>query len=492
MEQLSQQIPIQVLALGAAAVALILLVLRAVSRNPWIRKRLTLSIFILLVSAGTGLVLQNYFTDPEAHLLLWKIIAMGMIVGALLAAVVLILNRFSGSTVSERFPSIVQDALVVGVVAIIAVILGGDKLLTTSAIGGLVIGLALQDTLGNLFSGLALQIEKPFFVGDWVRMGHLEGCVKEITWRATKIRTKGGHFCVIPNNLISKDTLVNFTHPSPFLRVEKTIGFGYEAHPNHVKRVVLAALADVPEILREPKPDVLLETYNDFSIDYRCRFWINEFEFLEPIDDRFMTLLYYRLEREGLKIPFPIRDVRVKHEETIDERLRSELLRKCRFVASMDLFSSLDQEEQEEIAGCLERIMFASDEPIIRQGEAGDSMFLIERGQIRVVIEEDAVAHQVAQLSDGQYFGEMALLTGEPRTATAIAISDVHAYMLRKDTFRDVLVRHPQIIETISAVIAERREGLRAKTDELKSRRPVRREVERSLLTKIRSFFSLG
>lgn len=489
MGDLSIQSEIQILALGAAGLALVLFVLRAITRNPWIRKRLALGIFILLASAGAGLILANgNLVTPATSR---EIVALGIFIAVVLAAIVLLLNRFSGTAVSEKFPSIVQDALVVGVFAIIAVVLGGDKFLTTSAVGGLIIGLALQDTLGNLFSGLALQIEKPFFVGDWVRLGHLEGCVKEITWRATKIRTKAGHFCFIPNNLISKDTLVNFTHPTPFLRVEKKIGFGYEAHPNHVKRVVLETMADVQEILREPKPDVLLEAYNDFSIDYRCRFWINEFEFLEPIVDRFMTLLYYRLEREGLKIPFPIRDVRMRQEESPDERQRVEVERKRRFVASMDLFSSLSQEEQEEIAQCLERIMFAVDEPVIRQGEQGDSMFLIERGRIRVVIEEDSVAHQVAQLSDGQYFGEMALLTGEPRTATAIAISDVHAYMLRKETFRNVLIKHPQIVERISAVIAERKEGLKAKADELRSRRPMRREVEKSLLMKIRSFFSL-
>ncbi len=489
MEGFSGQISIQVLAMGSAGLALALYVVRALSRNPWIRKRLTLAIFILLASAGASLILSNagWVTDQTVA----KIAGLGIFVAVILAAIVLLLNRFSGASVSQKFPAIVQDALVIGVFAIVAVLLGGEELLTTSAVGGLIIGLALQDTLGNLFSGLALQIEKPFFVGDWVRMGQLEGRVKEITWRATKIRTKAGHFCVIPNNLISKDTLVNYTHPTPFLRIEKKIGFGYEAHPNHIKRVVLAAMADVPEILREPRPDVLLDTYNDFSIDYRCRFWINEFEFLEPIIDKFMTLLYYRLEREGLKIPFPIRDVRVKQEESADQRESLELDRKRRFVASMDLFSPLEKEEQEGIARCLERIMFAVDEPIIRQGEQGDSMFLIEQGRIRVVIEEDSVAHQVAQLSDGQYFGEMALLTGEPRTATAIAVSDVHAYMLRKETFRHVLVRHPQIIESITAVIAERKEGLKAKADELKSRRPVRREVEKSLLTKIRSFFSL-
>ncbi|MFZ0427262.1 MAG: mechanosensitive ion channel family protein [Acidobacteriota bacterium] len=479
----------QVLALVAVGLAVVLLVLRAFARNPWIRKRLTLGILILLATAGAGLILQN--TGSVLPGTARTVVGLGVFIAVVLAGIVLLMNRFTGSSVSQKYPAIVQDSLVVGVFAIIAVVLGGDKLLTTSAVGGLIIGLALQDTLGNLFSGLALQVEKPFFVGDWVRMGHLEGCVKEITWRATKIRTKSGHFCVIPNNLISKDTLVNFTHPSPFLRVEKKIGFGYEAHPNHVKRVVLQAMADIPDILREPRPDVLLDTYNDFSIDYRCRFWINEFEFLEPIVDRFMTLLYYRLEREGLKIPFPIRDVRLNQEEGAEDVRRLEFECKVRFIASMDLFSPLSDDERTEIAGCLEKITFAVDEPIIHQGAQGDSMFLIERGQIRVVIEEDSVAHQVAQLSEGHYFGEMALLTGEPRTASAIAVTDVDAYVLRKDTFRGVLVKYPQIAEHLSAVIAERKEGLKTKSDELKSRRNLRREVEKSLLTRIRSFFSL-
>ena len=190
-------------------------------------------ILILLATAGAGLVLKD--TGSVLPGTARTVVGLGIFIAVVLAGIVLLMNRFTGSSVSQKYPAIVQDSLVVGVFAIIAVVLGGDKLLTTSAVGGLIIGLALQDTLGNLFSGLALQVEKPFFVGDWVRMGHLEGCVKEITWRATKIRTKSGHFCVIPNNLISKDTLVNFTHPSPFLRVEKKIGFGASSTLNRAQ-----------------------------------------------------------------------------------------------------------------------------------------------------------------------------------------------------------------------------------------------------------------
>ena len=474
--------------LGPVLLALALVVIRALARNPWIRKRLSLSVFILLAAWVVNIISQNFAPGytPEG------LETMAMFLAMVIAGVVLIFNRISGDAVSEKFPAIVQDALVIGVFAVVAVFKAPDKLLTTSAVGGLVIGLALQDTLGNLFAGLALQVEKPVFVGDWVRLGTIEGKVKEITWRATKIRTKAGHFCVIPNTVVSKDILVNFTHPSPVHRVEKTIGFGYEAHPNFVKKVVLETCADIPEILRTPKPDVLLDAYSDFSINYRCRFWIDDFGISDIILDTFTTLLYYRLERARLVIPFPIRDVRVKEPEESASRLELARRRRIDFVSGLDMFARLKDEEKASVADCMQVIVYAAGETIIRQGEQGDSMFLIDDGLVRIVVEERGAVHQLAVLEAGHYFGEMALLTGEPRTASAIAINDSRVYVLEKESFRSVLVEHPEVAETISSVIAERRANLKSKTDELRSFRDLQQETQHSMLGRIRAFFGLA
>jgi small-conductance mechanosensitive channel/CRP-like cAMP-binding protein len=474
--------------LGPLLLALALIVVRSLTRNPWIRKRLSLSIFVLLAAWVINRVVENFAPGYTLE----GLEKLAMFLALVIAGVVLLFNQVSGDAVSEKFPAIVQDALVIGVFAVVAVLKAPDKLLTTSAVGGLVIGLALQDTLGNLFAGLALQVEKPLFVGDWVRLGSLEGKVKEITWRATKIRTKAGQFCVIPNTLISKDILVNYSNPSPIVRVEKTIGFGYEAHPNLVKKVVLEACADVPDILRTPKPDVLLDAYDDFSINYRCRFWIEDFGLSEIILDRFTTLLYYRLERAGLIIPFPIRDVRVKKPENVKAQLERENKKRSKFVSRLDIFAPLKDAEKADVAACLERIIYAAEETIIRQGEQGDSMFLIDRGQVRIAVEEKGAVHQLAVLGPGQYFGEMALLTGEPRTASAIAVSDCHIFVLEKASFRNVLVDHPEVAESISSVIAERRASLKSKTDELRSFRDIRHETQQSMLGRIRAFFGLG
>ena len=107
-----------------------------------------------------------------------------------------------------------QDAIIIGAFLVVATALMKEKFLTTSAVGAVVIGFALQDTLGNMFAGLALQVEKPFYVGHWIKVGDYEGLVTGITWRATQLRTKGGNAVVVPNNIISKEAIVNYSQPA--------------------------------------------------------------------------------------------------------------------------------------------------------------------------------------------------------------------------------------------------------------------------------------
>src|SRR5688500_4881437 len=135
---------------------------------------------------------------------------------------------------------------------IIGTLLLREKLFTTSAVGAVVIGFALQDTLGNLFAGLAIQVEKPFGVGDWIHVSGQEGRVQEVTWRATKIRTKDGNFVIIPNSLISKDKIINYSQPSKLLRLEFPISLDNEALPNRVKDLAMKTMLELPEVMREP------------------------------------------------------------------------------------------------------------------------------------------------------------------------------------------------------------------------------------------------
>ena len=412
-----------------------------------------------------------------------------ILLATITAAVALLFNRFQQGGVSEKYPAIVQDTLVIGMAAVAATYWWPERLLTTSALGVAVIGFALQDTLGNLFSGLAIQIEKPFHVGDWIRSGEHEGQVQEMTWRATKVRTKAGNFVVIPNAMISKDKIVNYSQPTHLLRLEVVVGLGYDHPPNKVKQVALAAMAEVPEIFRDPPPDVLIGRYGDFSLEYRCRFWVDDYAQSEPITDKFTTLLYYNIERAGMTIPFPIHDVRIteKRPAPLEE---TENLRR-RLVDGVDLFQALAPTDRQWIAEALQPETFADGETVIRQGIPGDSMFFIQSGRVRVVLERGGEYSQIAALAVGEYFGEMSLLTGEPRAATVIADGDVKTLVLHKEAFRKILLHDSAIATELSRIMVSRKQLLEAHGNSMGEDAATIVAVQESFLNRIRRFFGL-
>ena len=156
-----------------------------------------------------------------------------MLAAALINLLVLALfNPLRDDRVPDRFPAIVQDAIVIGILMLVATFAFGDKLLTTSAVSAVVVGFALQDTLGNAFAGLAIQSEKPFNIGHWITVGDHEGRVAEVTWRATKLRTKTGNFVIVPNNIIGKAPITNYSEPTAPMRLYVDVGVSYDAPPH--------------------------------------------------------------------------------------------------------------------------------------------------------------------------------------------------------------------------------------------------------------------
>jgi small-conductance mechanosensitive channel len=293
-----------------AVVLMAALFIRALVRNRVIRSKLRLS--LLLVVVYTAINLAFGWLDPgapgaraigrlgDAEQLLLALAVINLLV-------VLLINPWRQDGVPDRFPTIVQDTIVIVVFAAIGTVVLGERIWTVSAVGGVVVGLALQDTLGNMIAGLAIQVEKPFRVGHWIAVGPFEGQVREITWRATRLRTKSGNLIVVPNSTVSKEAITNYSEPAAPIRVEVEVGVTYETPPNAMKAAAVEALASVPSVLASPQPDVILSSFSDFSIVYSVRFWIDDFANDIPIKDQVRTSLYYTLKRRGIGIPFPIR-----------------------------------------------------------------------------------------------------------------------------------------------------------------------------------------
>src|SRR3982751_3333080 len=327
------------LAFGAAALVTTLTIF-GLTVNSLVRRKLKLSLFLLGVYVVLHIVLAFRVSPGDiVDEQLISIERLAFAAGLINLVVIAFLNPLRDDRVPDRYPAILQDFIVFGLLLLVATFVFHDKLLTTSAVSAVVIGFALQDTLGNAFAGLAIQSEKPFRVGHWIRVGEFEGRVAEVTWRATKLRTKSGNFVVLPNNLVSKEAITNYSEPAAPTRIDVEVGASYEAAPASVKAAILEALGNSPRALLAPPPDVMLVRFDSSSITYRTRFWIEDYERDEAARDQVRTAIYYAFARHGIEIPFPIQVEYAR--EWIGPDLSSRQRSRDRLLAGVDLFAGL-------------------------------------------------------------------------------------------------------------------------------------------------------
>ena len=401
------------------------------------------------------------------------------------AIVTLLFNPWFQDRVSDRAPAIVQDAIIGAlVVGASMLVLNNASFLTGSAIAAAVIGFALQDTLGNLFAGLAIQIERPFRVGHWITVGSYEGMVTAVTWRATKIRTKAGNLVIVPNNIIGKESINNYSEPAAPTRLFVEVGVAYQTPPTEVRTAIDNVMRDAKYVLKTPAPELLLYDFAASSITYRIRFWIDDFSKDEVARAAVRTGIYYEFQRRGIEIPYPIQVEYSRDEPVIDLPQQRTIF--ARAIAAVPVFAGLPPEAHGALADAAVRRVFGHGEVIVHEGDDGRSMFIVRHGQVRVVV--GAEQREVAVTRAGGYFGEMSLLTGDPRTATVVAHGDVTVLEIDADAFGTYIKAHPEVIDALAQAAADRRRELDASRGVTTS--AVATEP-RSIAKRMRQFFGL-
>ena len=362
-----------------------------------------------------------------------------------------------------------------------------ERVLATTAVGAVVIGFALQDTLGNLFAGLAIQIDKPFRVGHWVTIGGLDGVVTEVTWRATKLRTKTGNFVVVPNSSVAKEIITNYSEPTRDTRLSIAVGVSYDAPPNEVKRVIADALRDDPLFAKDRDPEVTLAAFDASAITYEVSVWTHHFETDWIVRDRMRSLVYYALRRRNISIPYPIQ---VSYEHQMPTPEAAVAGAPANALDTVGIFSALTGSQRAELLTSAARPLFAAGETIVREGDQGHSMFVIVRGEAAVTLA--GTTGEVARLRDGSFFGEMSLLTGEARTATVTAVTDCDLVEIEAGAFRRVVLADPAIVDAVAAAVSRRR----AELDEHRATRSMAAaespDARHSFVARIRQFLRLS
>jgi CRP-like cAMP-binding protein len=431
------------------------------------------------------LSLRNLALPEESRSLIRDVNPLVMAFATINLIVALALNPWKLDRLPDRFPGIVQDALLILLFGLAATLILRDRILATTAVGAVVVGFALQDTLGNLFSGLAIQIEKPFRVGDWVGVGGQEGNVSEITWRATKLITRAGNLIVVPNSVIAKDTITNYSVPTRQMRLTVDVGVSYAVPPTVVKGVIIEALRNASEVSSVREPEIRLMDFAASAVTYRVWFWVDDFDPDDSAQDQVRSYIYYAFRRNNITIPYPIQiemspeDGGMGIQQTpVDPRL----------IASVPMFAALNENERAQLVAVGHAVTYGRGEAIVRQGQPGHSLFIIRRGEAGVTL--SGTAGEVARLRPGDVFGEMSLLTGEARTATVTALADCDLLEIDVDGFRRVVVANPSVLERITSVTAARREEL-ARHRESHATVTATADPQHSFLTRVRQFLRL-
>jgi small-conductance mechanosensitive channel len=401
--------------------------------------------------------------------------------------------------VSRIVADIWQVLIYFGVALIIFREMGAEfgSILTTSAVLTAVVGLSLQETLGNLFAGLSLQAQRPFDIGDWIQVTgvggeDVPGRVTEINWRATKMVTADNVEVTVPNGLIAKSPIRNFTKPFPISRRNVRVQGPYGVAPHRVEAALVQAAAGSTGVLEDPPPQAWVTQFADSGIEYGLFYFIPDFEKRQAIDAEVRQRIWYALQRAAISVPFPVRDINLRrpNEAQAQAERQAQTQLRLRLVKSVDFLTGLPQPAVEQIAHASKVCPYGAGEDIVRQGEPGSELFIVKSGEAVVLVKQErGEPVEVARLRRGSIFGEMSLMTGAPRTATVRTASACEVLVIGHDEFASVLENYPDIAQRISDVLATRQAEL-DQVQLVEDEVAVARDSS-ELLGKIRRFFSL-
>lgn len=369
-------------------------------------------------------------------------------------------------------------------------------LLVTSTVVSAVIGLAIQDMLANVAAGLGVQIEKPFSVGDWLLIGSHEGVVTQLNWRTLTLLTRDRHEILVPNSTVAKTEVINYSRPTTLQRAHSTVGVAYRHPPGVVKAALARAAQSCPEVVADPPVEILVRSFGDSAINYDVRFFIRDFGRLLQITDDVNSRIWYELNRCNLVIAFPQRDVTVRTASDEQEKQAAEDRRREIFAVlrPLPVFAALSDEQISTLVGGAAMQAYTTGEVLVREGDHGSSLFVIRSGRVRIDKSlEGGTSTTMARMGSGDFFGEMSLLTGEPRTASIIAEDETEVVVVSKEAFAPVLTADTGILVGLSAALESRARNLAERLADLPAAAGQARTAQASapLLRRIGRFFGL-
>jgi small-conductance mechanosensitive channel/CRP-like cAMP-binding protein len=398
-------------------------------------------------------------------------------------------------------PKLVQDIVTVILVIVgITIALWWQEGLTVTGIAATSIavaagiGVALQPDIQDIVSGLAINFEGSYSIGDWVTVysddlqAPVYGCISNQSWRGTFLELEDGTRASIPNSFFTAKVVINHSHPIGAKRLSVEIGVDNRLPAARVVDMFMGEAFKAVRhkgLARKPEPDVLLTKFTDSAAIYEVRFWYFPNE-ITPLPAKSVVLLALQDVLLQNELPTPVTQVELTKAPDVIDKLGAEEVHDA--LANASLFrNALNSEQRDALAALSKPLEFPRGHVLMQQGGAAEEMFIVLEGAISISISTPTMPQQeVAVSATGDVVGEMSLMTGAPRTATVTALTRIRVLEITKQDIAALLKANPELFERFSQVLAKRQLEL----DALANRKPDKANVENDILARMKSFFS--
>src|SRR6266704_3882967 len=434
----------------------------------------------------------------------WRIHIASAVLLLSTALVVALVNRYVWDLYFEQrrqtpIPHFLREVIggIIFLVALLFVLSSGyhaeaqlKGVLAGSGVVAIILGFAGQNFFAGVIAGISIQLNRPYKVGDWLQVGERFAEVMEINWRSTRLRTNDAIYLDIPNNEMVGHTIVNLHYPTELHAMRIRVGVEYKNPPNLVKEALARAAQGAKNVVPDPPVRVFLVDFADYAVIYEIKYYMGNHSRINETNDAVRTNVWYELKRRGITIPFPIRTLQVQRKATLP--VQEEKAEALSILRGERLFESLSEEQLNHVVQEARLKLFGRGEPVIEEGAEGDSMFVMLRGAANVFVSKNGSRIRVATLGEGDCFGEMSLLTGEPRSATVRADGDCYVMEIGKPVMAEVLSGAPGCMEQLSQLLAQRKmetDGILKEARSTDDHALTERQYTANFLHRLRTFF---
>jgi len=325
-------------------------------------------------------------------------------------------------------------------------------LLATSGAIAIVLGLALQSSLNDVFSGLVLSLSHPYRPGDWIKFdGGTEGRIVELNWRATHVLTARQDLAIVPNSTIAKSKIVNVNYPSAIHGI--TIEVRLSAPPASGKAILELALLNSQLIMTYPAPSVLVSSIDARQTQYEVTFFLAQQDSDTDAQNELFDLIFRHTVAAGARLAPPKDAPYQPHDE---EPLRLEKLSPGAVLDLAEMFICLTPNERATIAAKLKPASHEKGDALVKPDDVLQSLFIVGSGVLEATRRNADGENDQLRFGPGNYFGEMGLLAGTPANATIAALTPSIVYELTKADLRPIVEARPEIAQELSRMLAAR------------------------------------